>query len=59
MGVLLKPLLGETLRGEHETRRYRLRLEGGLRRWEAGGNPHVRYRFEILESADLPVEVGP
>jgi hypothetical protein len=59
IGVLLSPLRGETFEASTETRRYRLRLEGGLRRWEPRGNPHVRYRFEILEEHELPVEGEP
>jgi hypothetical protein len=55
---LAKASAGQVLRGEDETNRYRLRLEGGLRRWETGGNPHTRYRFEVLGVDDLPVE-GP
>jgi hypothetical protein len=57
IGVLLSPLRGEAFEANTETMRYRLRLEGGLRRWETGGNPQVRYRFEVLEEADLPAEV--
>ncbi len=53
IGVLLRPLIGETFEVETETRRLRLRLEGGLRRWEPGRNPHVRYRFEIIEEQEL------
>lgn len=56
VGVLLSPLRGEAFEAATETRRYRFRLEGGLRRWRAGGNPHVRYRFEILEEEDKPVD---
>jgi hypothetical protein len=56
MGIRLKPLIGETFRVETETRRYRLRLEGGFRRWVPGSNPHVRYRFEVLEEGELKEE---
>jgi hypothetical protein len=58
IGVLLKPRRGEIFETGTETHRYRLRLEGGLRRWESGANPHVRYRFDVLEENELPVEVS-
>jgi len=53
LGVLLKPLVGETFLVETETRRYRLRLLGGLRRWLPGKNPHVRYCFHVVEEETL------
>ena len=56
IGVLLKPLIGETFEATSETRQYRLRLEGGLRRWVPGTNAHVRYRFEVLEEQELIAE---
>jgi hypothetical protein len=55
IGVLLSPLRGETFVTGTETRKYRLRLEGGLRRW-GGENPHARYRFEVIEHEELPME---
>jgi hypothetical protein len=59
IGVVLSPLRGETFEAKSETRRYKLRLEGGLRRWVVGKNPHVRYLFEVLEEEEIPVEVTP
>lgn len=56
LGVLLKPLVGETFLVETETRRYRLRLLGGLRRWLPGKNPHVRYQFEVASEEVLSEE---
>lgn len=56
IGVLLRPLIGETFEVETETKRLRLRLGGGLRRWEPGRNPHVRYLFEVLGEEDLEVD---
>ena len=56
IGVVLKPLIGETFQVETETKRLRLRLEGGLRRWVPGKNPHVRYRFEIIEEEALEAD---
>ena len=56
IGVLLKPLIGETFEVTTETKRYTLRLEGGLRRWVQGKNAHVRYRFEVLEEQELIAE---
>lgn len=53
LGVLLRPLVGETFLVETETRRYRLRLLGGLRRWLTGKNPHVRYQFEVASEEVL------
>ena len=58
IGVLLSPLRGETFEASTETVRYRLRLEGGLLRWKPGENPHVRYRFEVIEEEELAVEGG-
>jgi hypothetical protein len=53
IGVLLRPLVGETFESSTEVKRYKLRLEGGSRRWIAGKNPHVRYRFEVLLEEEL------
>jgi hypothetical protein len=55
IGVLLKPLLGETFDVATDTRRLKLRLEGGFRRWLPGKNPHVRYQFTVLHEEDMPV----
>jgi len=56
IGVLMKPLRGETFEVTTDTMRYTLKLEGGLRRWVQGKNPHVRYRFVVQAEEDLPVE---
>ena len=56
IGVLLKLLRGETFEVVTDTKRYTLKLEGGLRRWVQGKNPHVRYRFVVQEEHELPVE---
>ena len=56
IGVLLKPLRGETFEVATDTKRYLLKLEGGLRRWVQGKNPHVRYRFVVEAEEELPVE---
>jgi hypothetical protein len=56
IGVLLKPLLEVTFEVTTDTKRYALKLEGGLRRWVQGKNPHVRYQFVVLEEEALPVE---
>jgi hypothetical protein len=53
IGVLLKPLVGETFEVATDTKRLKLRLEGGLRRWVTGKNPHVRYQFVVLEDVSF------
>lgn len=57
-GVLFKKNLDTTLLGRTDTTFYRLRLEGGNRRWSKGKNPHVRYVFTVLHEEPLP-EDGP
>jgi hypothetical protein len=56
MGVLLKPLIGEVFEVSTRTRLFKLRLEGGVRRWITGKNPHVRYQFVVIHEDDLPVD---
>ena len=56
IGVLLKPLIGETFDMTTDTKRYRLKLDGGQRRWVPGEIGHTRYCFEVLDVEDLPVE---
>ena len=56
IGVLLKPSIGETFEVATDTTRYTLKLEGGIRRWVQGKNPHVRYRFVVQAEEELPVE---
>ena len=48
IGVVLKPLIGETFEVATDTKQFRLKLEGGIRRWLTGKNPHVRYQFVVL-----------
>jgi hypothetical protein len=47
IGVLLKPLVGVTFEVATDTKRYTLKLEGGLRRWVQGKNPHTLNLTEI------------
>ena len=56
IGVVLKPLIGETFEVSTRTRQFKLRLEGGSRRWLPGKNPHVRYCFVVAAEEELPVE---
>jgi hypothetical protein len=56
LGVLLRPLVGDTFEAVTETKRYTLKLEGGPRRWVEGENPHVRYQFVVLEEEELTIE---
>jgi hypothetical protein len=56
MGVLLSRHLEETFEAETETKRLRVHLEGGFRRWVKGGNPHVRYVFRVIEEESVPVD---
>jgi len=53
IGVVLRRHLEETFDAKTETKRLRLRLEGGNRRWTKGKNPHVRYVFGVLNEQDL------
>jgi hypothetical protein len=52
IGVVLKRHLDETFTAQIETKTLRLRLEGGLKRWVKGKNPHVRYVFTVLEETE-------
>lgn len=56
IGVLLKPRLGETFEVTTDRGTYRLRLEGGNRRWEPGKNANVRYVFWLEDHRPLPVD---
>jgi len=49
---VLKRHLDETFTAQTETKTLQLRLEGGLRRWLKGKNPHVRYVFTVLEETE-------
>jgi hypothetical protein len=57
-GVVLKKNLEATFLGQTDVKVYQLRLEGGLRRWVKGKNPHVRYVFTVLKEESLPEECG-
>ena len=57
-GVILKKNLEATFLGHTETKVYQFRLEGGLRRWVTGKNPHVRYVFTVLQEESLPENGG-
>jgi hypothetical protein len=48
MGVLLSRYLEETFEATTETKRMRVHLDGGFRRWVKGANPHVRYVFKVV-----------
>jgi hypothetical protein len=54
IGVVLKRHINETFEVKTETTLMRLRLIGGNRRWTAGKNAHVRYKFEKLHEERLP-----
>jgi len=56
IGVVLKPLIGETFEVSTRTRQLKLRLEGGSRRWLPGKNPHVCYKFVVIHEGDLPID---
>ena len=56
IGVVLKNHLDETFVTTTATKKIRVRLEGGNRRWTRGKNPHVRYQFVVLDAEDLPVD---
>ena len=56
VGVLLKPRLGETFEITTDRGTFRLRLEGGNRRWEPGENPHVQYVFWLDDHRPMPVD---
>jgi hypothetical protein len=56
IGVLLSRHLEETFEAITETERIRFRLDGGIRRWTTGDNPHRRYVFELLQKEALPAK---
>jgi hypothetical protein len=57
IGVVLSPLIGETFEVATDTKHFRLKLDGGVRRWVPGKNPHVRYQFIVMEETSL--DLGP
>jgi hypothetical protein len=56
IGVVLKNHLNETFVATTTSKRLKVRLEGGNRRWKRGKNAHVRYCFKVLTTEDLPVD---
>ena len=56
IGKLMAKYVGETLEGEKNGLHYKFRLDGGNRRWVRGGNPHVCYRFDTLETTEVDVD---
>jgi hypothetical protein len=59
IGKILKRHCEVTFLASTDTMNYRLRLEGGFRRWTEGKNPHTRYVFTVLaEEARVAEEVG-
>ncbi|MEI8381652.1 MAG: hypothetical protein WCJ09_16100 [Planctomycetota bacterium] len=57
IGVILTQHLQVTFDAQTDTTVYRLRLEGGFRRWEPGQNPHTRYRFDVLSETEKPEDI--
>jgi hypothetical protein len=55
IGIIMKGHLEETFEVSSETGPFRVRLEGGNRRWTKGENPHVRYVFTILEDEAVQI----
>ena len=56
MGVVLSAHAGETFAVETEDERLELRLEKARRRFEAGEQPHTRYRFAAARREAIPVD---
>lgn len=59
IGTVLKKHLDVVFEAESETTRYRLRLEGGFRRWVKGKHPHTRYVFTVLHEELIPADEEP
>lgn len=57
IGVILKRHNQVTFDAQTDTKVYRLRLEGGFRRWTPGKNPHTRYRFEVLSETEKTEDI--
>jgi len=57
LGVVLSDHERETFHAEHEDRRLALVLEKCRRRFD--GEPQRRYRFRVLEAADVPADALP
>lgn len=58
IGVVLSKHTEETFEARTDTKLYRLELIGGYRRWTPGENPHVRYRFDVLEEKQVAEDIG-
>lgn len=56
VGCVLKRHLDETFTTETKSKILTMRLDGGNKRWNPGGNPHVRYVFQVEKAVDLPVD---
>jgi hypothetical protein len=56
IGVLLSKHREETFEAKTEAKRLRVRLDGGLRRWVKGENPHRRYVFKVVKQENLPLD---
>ena len=56
MGVVLSRHREETFEAKTATKRLRVRLGGGLRRWVKGSNPHSRYVFTMIDEESLPLD---
>jgi hypothetical protein len=56
IGKVLSKHLQDTLEASTETTRYRLKLEGGYRRWEQGKKAQKRYVFTVLEEQSIPLD---
>ena len=57
IGRIMTRHLGVSFTAHTETTVYRLRLDGGFRRWTQGGNPYTCYRFEVLSETEKPEDV--
>jgi hypothetical protein len=56
IGKVLTRHLGVEFVAATDTTSYRLRLEGGFRRWNTGKNPFTQYVFTVLEKKPRAVE---
>jgi hypothetical protein len=56
MGVVFSRYREEIFETRTPTKRIRVRLEGGMRRWTKGENPSTRYVFRVLAEEVIPIE---
>jgi hypothetical protein len=56
IGVVLNRYREEIFETRTPTKKMRVRLDGGYRRWTKGKNPSTRYLFRVLEEEFLPIE---